>query len=158
MRSITFPPWEAVDQQPPRWLVAGCVAAMGHALRALLPRRWRIARRCAWVARVRRLARAYDRVPAPGAGLPFVAFACLMVQRFLTVAQCPSQPLVRQMPAKEKDLFVGSEPGTGTGTKIDHQTQHFERQIRDIQDQNYKLVRLQIHGPAIRVAAMSVCI
>src|SRR5512139_1774966 len=41
----------------------------------LLPRRWVVERRFAWVARFRRLARDYERVSEPLAGLPFVVFA-----------------------------------------------------------------------------------
>ncbi len=44
----------------------------------LLPRRWVVARRFAWVARFRRLARDYERLSATLAGLPFVVFAILM--------------------------------------------------------------------------------
>jgi transposase len=52
----------------------------------LLPRRWVVERSFAWVARFRRLARDYERVPATVAGLHFIAFACLMLHRLLTVA------------------------------------------------------------------------
>jgi transposase len=52
----------------------------------LLPRRWVVERDFAWVARFRRLARDYERLPETLAGLHFVAFACLMLQRlFLTL-------------------------------------------------------------------------
>ena len=47
----------------------------------LLPRRWVIERSFAWAARCRRLARDYERLPATLAGLHFLAFVCLMVQR-----------------------------------------------------------------------------
>ena len=52
----------------------------------LLPRRWVIERSFAWAARFRRLARDYERLPETVAGLHFVAFACLMLHRLLTVA------------------------------------------------------------------------
>jgi transposase len=52
----------------------------------LLPRRWVVERSFAWVARFRRLARDYERLPETVAGLPFIAFACLMLHRLLTVA------------------------------------------------------------------------
>jgi transposase len=52
----------------------------------LLPRRWVVERSCAWAARFRRLARGYERLPTTCAGLHFVAFACLMLHRLLTVA------------------------------------------------------------------------
>jgi transposase len=52
----------------------------------LLPRRWVVERDFAWAARFRRLARDYERLPETLAGLHFVAFACLMLQRlFLTL-------------------------------------------------------------------------
>ena len=47
----------------------------------LLPRRWVVERDFAWAARFRRLARDYERLPETLAGLHFVAFACLMLQR-----------------------------------------------------------------------------
>jgi transposase len=49
----------------------------------LLPRRWIVERDFAWAARFRRLARDYERLPATLAGLHFVAFACLMLQRLV---------------------------------------------------------------------------
>ena len=56
----------------------------------LLPRRWVVERSFAWVARFRRLARDYERLPDTFAALHFVAFACLMLHRLLTVvAQNP---------------------------------------------------------------------
>lgn len=47
----------------------------------LLPRRWVVERSFAWMARFRRLARDYERLPATLAGLHFVAFVCLMLHR-----------------------------------------------------------------------------
>ena len=56
----------------------------------LLPRRWVVERSFAWMARFRRLARDYERLPETLAGLHFVAFACLMLHRLLlTLAQSP---------------------------------------------------------------------
>jgi transposase len=56
----------------------------------LLPRRWVVERSFAWMARFRRLARDYERLPATLAGLHFVAFACLMLHRLvLTLAGSP---------------------------------------------------------------------
>lgn len=52
----------------------------------LLPRRWVVERSFAWAARFRRLARDYERLPETVRGLHFVAFACLMLHRLLTVA------------------------------------------------------------------------
>ncbi len=48
----------------------------------MLPRRWVVARSNAWVARFRRLARDYERLPQTLAGLHFVTFACLLLARF----------------------------------------------------------------------------
>ncbi len=51
-----------------------------------LPRRWVVERSFGWMARFRRLARDYERLPETLAGLHFVAFVCLMLQRlFLTL-------------------------------------------------------------------------
>jgi transposase len=52
----------------------------------LLPRRWVVERSFAWAARFRRLAKDYERVPDVVAGLHFLAFACLMLHRLVTVA------------------------------------------------------------------------
>ncbi len=49
----------------------------------LLPRRWVVERSFAWVARFRRLARDYERLPETLAGLHFLAFAILMLKRFV---------------------------------------------------------------------------
>ena len=50
----------------------------------LLPRRWVVERSFAWMARFRRLAKDYERLPTTLAGLHLVVFACLMVARLLT--------------------------------------------------------------------------
>jgi transposase len=56
----------------------------------LLPRRWVVERDFAWASRFRRLVRDYERLPETVAGLHFVAFACLMLHRLITlVAQSP---------------------------------------------------------------------
>jgi transposase len=47
----------------------------------LLPRRWVLERSFAWATRFRRLAKDYERLPQTVAGLHFVAFACLMLNR-----------------------------------------------------------------------------
>jgi transposase len=52
----------------------------------LLPRRWVVERSFAWAARFRRLARDYERLPETVKGLHFIAFACLMFHRLLTLA------------------------------------------------------------------------
>ena len=47
----------------------------------LLPRRWVVERSFAWATTHRRLAKDYERLPETVAGLHFVPFACLMLQR-----------------------------------------------------------------------------
>lgn len=49
----------------------------------LLPRRWVVERSFAWTVRFRRLARDYERLPETLAGLHFLAFAILMLHRFV---------------------------------------------------------------------------
>jgi transposase len=51
----------------------------------LLPKRWVVERSFAWAARFRRLARDYERLPATLAGLHFLAFAIVMLKRFVTL-------------------------------------------------------------------------
>ncbi len=50
----------------------------------LLPRRWVVERSFGWMARFRRLARDYERLPETLVGLHFLAFAMLMLKRFIT--------------------------------------------------------------------------
>jgi transposase len=55
----------------------------------LLPRRWVVERSFGWLARFRRLTRDYERLAATVKGLHFLAFAMLMVHRFVqTMAFC----------------------------------------------------------------------
>jgi transposase len=49
----------------------------------LLPRRWVVERSFGWMARFRRLARDYERLPETLAGLHFLAFTMLMLHRFV---------------------------------------------------------------------------
>lgn len=49
----------------------------------LLPRRWVVERSFAWLARFRRLARDYERLPQTVAGLTFLAFTCLLLHRLI---------------------------------------------------------------------------
>jgi transposase len=51
----------------------------------LLPRRWVVERSFAWAARFRRLARDYERMAETLAGLHFVAFVCLMLNKTVTM-------------------------------------------------------------------------
>lgn len=52
----------------------------------LLPKRWVVERSFAWTARFRRLARDYERLPETLAGLHFLAFAILLLKRFVSLA------------------------------------------------------------------------
>jgi transposase len=49
----------------------------------LLPKRWVIERSFGWVARFRRLARDYERLPETLAGLHFLAFVIVLLHRFV---------------------------------------------------------------------------
>src|ERR671916_3089133 len=51
----------------------------------LLPRRWVVERDFAWASRFRRLVKVYERLPESVAGLHFVAFVCLFLQRAISV-------------------------------------------------------------------------
>lgn len=51
----------------------------------LLPRRWVVERSFAWMARFRRLARDYERLPETLAGLHFLAFAIILLARFVAL-------------------------------------------------------------------------
>jgi transposase len=55
----------------------------------LLPRRWVVERDFAWASRFRRLARDYERLAATLVSLHFLAFACLMLQRFTSLTLSP---------------------------------------------------------------------
>lgn len=49
----------------------------------LLPRRWVVERSFAWLTRFRRLVQDYERLPETVAGLHFLAFAMLLLKRFV---------------------------------------------------------------------------
>jgi transposase len=51
----------------------------------LLPRRWVVERSNAWLARFRRLARDYERLPETLAGLHFLAFTIILLARFVAL-------------------------------------------------------------------------
>ena len=51
----------------------------------LLPRRWVVERSFGWLARFRRLARDYERLPTTLAGLHFLTFAILMLKRMVSL-------------------------------------------------------------------------
>ena len=53
----------------------------------LLPKRWVVERSNAWLARFRRLARDYERLPETFAGLHFLAFTVLLLARFIALAR-----------------------------------------------------------------------
>jgi transposase len=55
----------------------------------LLPRRWVVERDFAWATRFRRLARDYERLAATLAALHFLAFACLLLHRFILLTLSP---------------------------------------------------------------------
>ena len=52
----------------------------------LLPLRWAAERSIAWVARFRRLARDCERLPETLAGLHFLAFAMVLLNRFVRLS------------------------------------------------------------------------
>ena len=52
----------------------------------LLPRRWVVERSFAWLARFRRLARDYERLPTTLAGVHWLAFACLLLGNLFRVS------------------------------------------------------------------------
>lgn len=52
----------------------------------LLPKRWVVERSFAWLARFRRLARDYERLPQTVAGLTFLAFTCLLLSQLIHLA------------------------------------------------------------------------
>src|ERR1041385_5133874 len=56
----------------------------------LLPRRWVVERSFGWLARFRRLARDYERLPETLAGLHYLAFAILLASRFFALISVKS--------------------------------------------------------------------
>jgi transposase len=76
----------------------------------LLPRRWVIERSFAWMARFRRLARDYERLPETLLGLHYLALAILMLTRFVTLV-LPSPPPQVTKP-QGRDVAGRSKPMT----------------------------------------------
>lgn len=64
----------------------------------LLPSRWVVERSFSWLARFRRLARDYERLPETLAGLHYLAFAILMLTRFvrLVLRFSPKRPFDKE--------------------------------------------------------------
>jgi hypothetical protein len=60
----------------------GAGAPMVEELIMLLPRHWVVERSFGWMARFRRLARDYERLPETLAGLSYRVFAILMAKNF----------------------------------------------------------------------------
>jgi transposase len=56
----------------------------------LLPRRWVVERSFGWMARFRRLARDYERLPDTLAGLHYLAFTILLLNRFVALLAAKS--------------------------------------------------------------------
>lgn len=56
----------------------------------LLPRRWVVERSFAWAARLRRLARDYERLPTTLKGLHYITFAILMTAKLVNLAVASS--------------------------------------------------------------------
>ena len=66
----------------------------------LLPRRWVVERSFGWMARFRRLARDYERLPETLAGLSYLVFAIMMAKNFIHLMAhvlCKSITRSRQM-------------------------------------------------------------
>jgi transposase len=74
------PAQEAADQGIELHVVKLPQAKKGF---VLLPRRWVVERSFAWATRFRRLAKDYERLPETLAGLHFLAFAVVMLARFI---------------------------------------------------------------------------
>ena len=69
-----------IDHGIPLEVVKQTEASRGF---VLLPRRWVVERSFGWLARFRRLARDYERLPEVLAGLHYLAFAILLLARFI---------------------------------------------------------------------------
>ena len=89
--SIRATPARSQPPRPPQHGIELAVVKLPEAKRGfvLLPRRWVVERNFAWAARFRRLARDYERLAATLAALHFVAFACLLLHRFILLTLSP---------------------------------------------------------------------
>jgi transposase len=77
-------PAEAAAEHGIQWEVVKLPDAHGPRQGfVLLPKRWVVERSFAWLARFRRLARDYERLPQTVAGLTFLAFTCLMLSQLI---------------------------------------------------------------------------
>lgn len=78
---------EAAQQQAKEYGMRLEVVKLAEAKKGfvLLPRRWVVERSFGWASRFRRLARDYERLPETLAGLHFLAFAILMLKRFVEI-------------------------------------------------------------------------
>jgi len=74
-------PEQAAEQQAIRLVVVKLPEAKKGFV--LLPHRWAVERSFGWMARFRRLARDYERLPETLKGLHFLAFATLMLAQFV---------------------------------------------------------------------------
>ena len=73
----------------------------------LLPRRWVVERSFGWVARFRRLARDYERLPQTLAGLHFLAFAILLQVTGKAGMRCAHPLGVVQLAGQVQDTHQG---------------------------------------------------
>ena len=76
----------AAEHRASSWRWSSCPMPKDGQGFVLLPRRWVVERSFAWLARFRRLARDYERLPQTVAGLTFLAFTCLMLSQLIHLA------------------------------------------------------------------------
>lgn len=66
----------------------------------LLPRRWVVERSFAWLARFRRLARDYERLPEVLAGFHLLAFAMILLRRFIEFSSKYAEDALEKLSAR----------------------------------------------------------